>query len=331
MKFSEKRTLLKGIGGYLPENCFSNVRLASEKNLDTSDEWISERTGIKTRYFASDNEFSSDLATKAALSALKNSNLSPDDIDMVIVATTTPDLTFPSVATIVQKKLGMRQGFAFDVSAVCSGFIYAMTVADSFIQSGKVQRVLVIGAETMSRILDWSDRSTCVLFGDGAGAVVLEASSKENAETEQSAGIVSSCLKSDGALGNILYVDGGVGVTQTSGVLKMQGRDVFRHAVSNLFDISLEVLHQAKKSVSDIDWIIPHQANKRIMSAVAEKLNFSEENIISTVEYHGNTSAASVPLALFFALEKGYLKKGQWLLLSAIGGGMTWGAILLQY
>lgn len=324
---SSIRSVVIGSGAYLPQNCVSNEELA--KTVDTSDEWIRKRTGITQRYIAAPGEMTSDLATNAARAALENANLSIDDIDMIILATTTPDDTFPATATKVQKNLGMTHGFAFDLQAVCSGFVYAMATADSYLKNALAKRALVIGAETFTRILDWNDRGTCVLFGDGAGALILEAQPGNDAP--DSSGILASCLRSDGRHREKLYVDGGVSSTQRAGVVKMQGNEVFRHAVGMISDVVLGALEIADMTTRDLDWFVPHQANIRILDAVGRKLDIPSEKVIVTVDKHANTSAASVPLALCTALADGRINKGDLVMLEAVGGGFTWGANLIRW
>lgn len=301
-----------------------------EKIVDTSDEWITKRTGIKERRIAADHETTSFMAIKAAEKAMEAGNFKPEDIDTIIVATTTPDNTFPAVAATVQSKLGIPVCPAFDVQAVCSGFVYALSVADSFILSGKSSRILVIGAEKMSSILDWEDRVTCVLFGDGAGAVVVEADDTAQG-TADDRGILSTHLCANGDLKDILYVNGGPSTTADSGFIVMEGREVFRHAVEYMADIVQVTLDHNKISASDIDWLIPHQANTRIIAATAKKLDLPMEQVVLTVDKHGNTSAASIPLALDEAVRSGKVERGQLLLLEALGGGLTWGAVLLRF
>lgn len=324
---SSIRSVVVGYGGYLPENCVSNEELA--KTVDTSDEWIRKRTGITQRYIAADDQLTSDLATNAAKAALENANLSIDDIDMIILATTTPDDTFPATSTKVQKNLGMTHGFAFDLQAVCSGFVYAMATADSYLKNNLAKRALIIGAETFTRILDWNDRSTCVLFGDGAGALILEA--QPASDDPNASQILASCLRSDGRHREKLYVDGGVSSTQTSGFVHMQGSDVFRHAVGMISDVVRGALETAKLETKDLDWFVPHQANVRILDAVGRKLDIPREKVVVTVDQHANTSAASVPLALCTALSDGRINKGDLVMLEAVGGGFTWGANLIRW
>jgi 3-oxoacyl-[acyl-carrier-protein] synthase-3 len=322
---SEYASVVRGVGGHLPEKVLTNDDLA--RMVDTTDQWITDRTGIKKRHIAADGETSSDLAAIASRKALKAAGVGPEDIDLIIVATATPDYTFPATATVVQQKLGITRGAAFDVQAVCSGFVYATAAADNFLARGQFERALVIGAETFSRILDWSDRSTCVLFGDGAGAMVLERLEKSKAGER---GVKSVHLRSDGRYKDLLYVDGGPSSTQTVGHLKMVGNQVFKHAVSKISESVKAAADQAKIAVSEIDWFVPHQANQRILSAVAERLGLDERKVISTVAEHGNTSAASVPLALAAAIEDGRIKRNDLILVEAIGGGLTWGSALIR-
>ncbi len=321
------RAVVQGVGHYLPEKIVPNSEF--EKTLDTSDEWIRARSGIEQRHFAADDEATSDLATHAARAALENAGLTADDIDAVVVATSTPDLTFPSVATMVQDKLGMTRGFGFDVQAVCAGFVFALTNANALILSGQVERVLVIGAETFSRIMDWEDRATCVLFGDGAGAVILGA---ENGTGETSdRGILSADLNSDGRYREMLYVDGGVSTSGTSGKLRMQGNLLFRQAVEKLTTTATNALEKVGLSDGDVSWVVPHQANIRIIQGTAKKLGIPMENVIVTVQKHGNTSAASIPLALSVGVEEGKIKPGDLLVTEAIGGGLAWGSVVLRW
>lgn len=315
---------LLGTGSALPKRVVSNAELADQ--IDTSDEWIVERTGIRQRYIAGDDETTASLAIEAAKAALDDAGLTPADIDLIVLATATPDNTFPATATKVQHALGCNGGVAFDVAAVCSGFLYAITTADSLLRTGTGTRALVIGAETFSRILDWSDRTTCVLFGDGAGAVVLEAPGLSDGD----GGVLASSLHADGAQHDLLYVDGGPSTTQTVGHLRMKGREVFRHAVVNLAQVLGEVLDVAGVSVDDVNWVVPHQANARILDATAKKLGIPPEKIVITVDQHANTSAASVPLALDLARRDGRIKSGDLVMLEAMGGGFTWGACLLR-
>lgn len=321
------RAVPQGIGAYLPKEIISNDALAAR--LDTSDEWIVERTGIRQRHVAAEGEKTSDLAFAAASAALDASGVSIADIDMIVLATATPDQTFPSTATRVQHMLGMKHGFAFDVQAVCSGFLYALSVATQFIESGKVRGVLVIGAETFSRILDWEDRGTAVLFGDGAGALVLRAETLTGTSVDR--GVLSTALRSDGQHNQLLYVDGGPSSTQSTGHLRMKGREVFRHAVNNLAEIGETALEEAGLTSADVQWIVPHQANERIISATARKMGVSLERVIVTVDRHANTSAASVPLAMDVGVRDGRIKPGDLLLLEAMGGGFTWGAAAMRW
>nr|WP_208404970.1 beta-ketoacyl-ACP synthase III [Sphingobium vermicomposti] len=313
-----------GTGSALPVRAVSNAELA--QTVETSDEWIVERTGIRNRHIAGEGETTASLATGAARAALDMAGLSPQDIDLIILATATPDQTFPASATLVQAALGIDDCVAFDVAAVCSGFLYAVTVADSMIRSGAAQRALVIGSETFSRILDWEDRTTCVLFGDGAGAIVLGAEES----TDGKRGILSSKLHADGRHNQLLYVDGGPSTTQTVGKLRMKGQEVFRHAVVNLASVLTEVMELAGLAPTEIDWLIPHQANARILDATARKLKLSPDKVVMTVDRHANTSAASVPLALDLATRDGRIQPGDLLVLEAMGGGFTWGACVLR-
>ena len=319
-----RRSVLLGTGSALPVRSVSNAELA--RTVDTSDEWIVERTGIRTRYIAGEGETTASLATDAAKAALEAARLSAQDIDLIVLATATPDQTFPATATIVQAALGIDDCVAFDVAAVCSGFLYAITVADSMIRSGAARNAIVIGSETFSRMLDWDDRTTCVLFGDGAGAVVLGA--EESADGKR--GILASKLHADGRHNQLLYVDGGPSTTQTVGKLRMKGQEVFRHAVTNLASVLTEVMEAAGLATSEIDWLVPHQANARILDATARKLKLSPERVVMTVDRHANTSAASVPLALDLAMRDGRIQPGQLLVLEAMGGGFTWGACVLR-
>mgnify|MGYP001318351323 FL=1 len=319
-----RRSVVEGCGSYLPERIVTNKELAEK--VDTSDEWILQRTGIRERRIASDDEKTSDLGTRAALKALESAGCKSSQIDLIVLATATPDDTFPATATKVQSALEISKGAAFDIHAVCTGFIYALNVADNFIRLEQADRVLVIGAETFSRILDWEDRSTCVLFGDGAGAVVLSA---EKPTTER--GILSNHLHSDGRYRDLLFVDGGPSSTQTVGHLKMVGRDVFRHAVTNLASVLNEVLKFNKLEIDDIDWLVPHQANKRILEGTAKKLKIAPEKVVVTVDRHANTSAASIPLALDVAVSDGRIKRGDMVVMEAMGGGFTWGASLIRW
>ena len=321
------RSVIKGCGAYLPARRVSNDELS--QTVDTNDEWIVERTGIRYRHIAAKGEKTSDLAVAASEKALESAGIAANDLDLIIVATATPDETFPATATTVQARLGMTTGAAFDVQAVCSGFIYALSVADNFIKAGQARRVLVIGAETFSRILDWTDRTTCVLFGDGAGAVVLEAGSGEG--TTKDRGILATRLHSDGRQHDLLYVDGGPSSTRSTGFVRMKGKEVFRHAVVNLAEVVTESLDALGLSASDVDWIVPHQANRRILDGTARKLGIPPEKVIITVDEHANTSAASVPLALCHAVSDKRIKRGDLLLLEAMGGGFTWGACVVRW
>ena len=323
----KRRSVIIGTGSYLPQTVLTNDDLAAR--LDTSDEWIIERTGIRRRHIAAPGEFTSDLGTEAARRALAAAGLTPADIDLIVVATATPDQTFPAVATVIQHKLGMVHGVAFDVAAVCSGFLYALTVADSLLAGGAHNRALVIGAETFSRLLDWEDRTTAVLFGDGAGAVVLEAQMQPG--TAQDRGVLASRLHSDGRYNDLLYVDGGPGSTCTTGHLRMKGKEVFRHAVTNLSSVMGEVLEAASLEAKDVAWVVPHQANLRILEATAKKLGLDPAQVVVTVDRHANTSAASVPLALDVAVRDGRVQPGDLLLLEAMGGGFTWGAAAVRW
>ena len=321
------RSVVQGCGAYLPEKIVTNADLA--KQMDTSDEWIQQRTGIRQRHIAADGEFTSHLATRAAQRALDRAGMKAADLDLIVLATATPDETFPATATRVQAALGMTRGSAFDVQAVCAGFIYALSVADSMIKSGIASSALVIGAETFSRILDWNDRGTCVLFGDGAGAVVLRGEAEEG--TSQDRGVLAHALHSDGRQHDILYVDGGPSSTRTTGLLRMEGKEVFKHAVVNMAAVVGEVLEKAGLTAKDIDWLVPHQANKRIIDGTGRKLGLPPERVVVTVDKHANTSAASIPLALETAVSDGRIKRGDLLLLEGIGGGLAWGASLVRW
>jgi len=321
------RSCIIGTGAYLPKNVVSNDELA--KTVDTNDSWIVERTGIRQRHIAAEGEFTSDLAVAASKQALERANIKADELDLILVATTTPDHTFPATATAVQHKLGADQATAFDLQAVCAGFVYALTVADNFIKAGQAKRALVIGAETFSRLLDWTDRSTCVLFGDGAGAVILQA--EQSKGTVGDRGLLATHLGSDGRHYESLYVDGGPSSTGTTGHVRMNGREVFRHAVTALVGASEKVLADAGFDTGDIDWLIPHQANARILQAVAQRLNLPAERVIVTVGHHANTSAASIPLALAEADAAGHLERDQLLVMNAMGGGFSWGASLVRW
>ena len=322
-----RRSVIMGCGHYLPARVLSNKELAAQ--VDTSDEWIVERTGIRNRHIAAEGETTSQMAIKAAQSALKNANLQAGDIDLIIVATATPDYTFPSTATQVQAGLGITHGAAFDVQAVCSGFVYALSTADKFLISGSHKRALIIGAETFSRILDWNDRTTCVLFGDGAGALILEA--QDGVGQLQDRGVLSTHLRADGRHVDKLYVDGGPSATATTGHLRMEGREVFRYAVTYLAEIIEEAFAATGLTADDVDWFVPHQANRRIIEATARKLSIDPAKVVMTVENHGNTSAASIPLALSTAVADGRIKKGQVVLMEAMGGGFTWGSALVRW
>ena len=320
------RSVVTGVGGYLPEDVVSNEDLS--RVVDTSDDWIRERTGIRQRHRARDDQAVSDLAVEAARQALDRAGRTPADIDLIIVATTTADLTFPATAAIVQRKLGCPIGIAFDVQAVCSGFVYAMSVADGFVARGHAKCALVIGAETMTRLMDWTDRGTCVLFGDGAGAVVMEP--MEGQGTTADRGLLGFALRCDGTKQDLLYVDGGPSTTGTVGKLRMQGNQVFKHAVINISEAVIAAATAAGVEVSDVDWFIPHQANERILKGVANRLGIDEQKVIQTVGDHANTSAASIPLALAQGVADGRIKKGDLLLLEAMGGGLTWGACVVR-
>ena len=321
-----RRAVVVGTGHYLPARVVENAEF--EASLETSDEWIRSRSGIERRHFAAEDETTSDMATAAALEALKDAGLEVDDIDAIILATSTADLTFPSAATMVQSKLGMTKGFAFDVQAVCAGFVYALSNANALIASGQAERVLVIGAETFSRIMDWTDRGTCVLFGDGAGALLLEG--QEQPGTNRDRGILSTDLNSDGRYKDLLYVDGGVS-TQSTGHLRMQGNQVFRHAVEKLASTANTALDKAGLAAADVDWIVPHQANIRIIQGTAKKMGLSMDNVVVTVQDHGNTSAASIPLAMSVGKARGQIKQGDLCVAEAIGGGLAWGAVVLRW
>lgn len=320
-----RRSVLRGTGTALPKRAMSNDELA--KLVDTSDEWIVARTGIRNRYVAAPDETTSSLATDAARKALEAAGIDAKDIDLIVLATATPDQTFPATATIVQHNLGCNGGVAFDVAAVCSGFLYALGVADSMLRTGMAQRAIVIGSETFSRILDWEDRATCVLFGDGAGAIVLEA---QDTDEKTGAGILANKLHADGAHNQLLYVDGGPSTTGTVGKLRMTGSEVFKHAVTNLTNVLKEVLEETGIAAEEIDWVVPHQANIRILQSTAKKLGLPAEKVVITIDQHANTSAASVPLALDTAVRDGRIKPGQLVMLEAMGGGFTWGASLLR-
>ena len=316
-----RRSVVAGVGSALPARKVTNDELAAQ--VDTSDEWIVERTGIRSRYIAADGETTGTLAAEAARQALASAGIDPADIDLIVLATATPDQTFPSTATKVQAALGINDCIAFDVHAVCTGFLYALSVADSMLRSGNADKALVIGAETFSRILDWEDRATCVLFGDGAGALVLSAE-------ESDSGILTTKLHADGRHNDLLFVDGGPSTTGTVGKLRMKGREVFRHAVVNLAEVLNEVLADAGLTTADVDWVVPHQANQRILDATAKKLGLPAEKVVVTVDRHANTSAASVPLAFDTAIRDGRIKRGDLVVLEAMGGGFTWGAAALR-
>jgi 3-oxoacyl-[acyl-carrier-protein] synthase III len=320
------RTAVKGVGHYLPDRVVPNSEF--EAIVDTSDEWIRSRSGIERRHFAAEGQTTSDLATRAAQAALADAGLVPDDIDAVILATSTPDLTFPAAATMVQARLGMTRGFAFDVQAVCAGFVFALTNANALILSGQARRVLVIGAETFSRLMNWNDRATCVLFGDGAGALVLEAT--ESAGTSADRGILSTDLNSDGRYKDLLYVNGGTS-TGTTGHLVMEGKEVFRHAIEKLAQTAHTALDKAGLTADDVDWIVPHQANIRIIEGTAKRMQVPMDRVVVTVQDHGNTSAASIPLALSVGRDRGQIKPGDLLVTEAIGGGLAWGSVVLRW
>lgn len=320
------RAVVKGVGHYLPERVVPNSEF--EATLETTDAWIRERSGIEQRHFAAEGENTSDLAAKAAMNALADAGLEPEDIDAIIVATSTADFTFPSAATMIQDKIGMKNGFAFDVQAVCAGFIFALSNANAQIISGQAKRVMVIGAETFSRLMDWTDRSTCVLFGDGAGALILEA--QEGTGTNEDRGILSVDLNSDGQFRDLLYVDGGVSKGNT-GYLRMEGNKVFKHAITKLADTANTAMDKVGFDASTIDWIVPHQANIRIIQGTAQKMGVPLERVVVTVQNHGNTSAASIPLALSVAKQNGQIKEGHSIITEAIGGGLAWGAVLLRW
>ena len=320
---SQRKATITGLGSYLPDEIVSNDDLS--QILDTSDEWIRSRSGIAQRHRAAEGEATSDLAVAAAKQTLADAGCSPNDVDMIIVATTTPDKTFPATAALVQQKLGISQGAAFDVQAVCSGFVYGMSVGSAMIEAGQASCVLLIGADCMTRILDWEDRATAVLFGDGAGAVIMQATDADAPH------IIDSYLRSDGMLTDLLHVDGGVSSTGTVGHLRMQGREVYRHAVGNIAEAIETLLHRNALSIDDIDWFVPHQANARIIHGVADRIGLPREKTIVTIDRHANTSAASIPLALDSHAKTGQLKRGDLVMLEAMGGGLTWGANLLQW
>ncbi len=321
------RSVVLGCGSYLPEQILTNAELATK--IDTSDEWIVQRTGIRQRHIAAPGECTSDLGTKAALAAIRDAGIDPQSIDLIVLGTSTPDNTFPATAVAIQNALGIHHGAAFDLQAVCSGFIFALATADNFLRSGAFKRALVIGAETFSRILDWNDRGTCVLFGDGAGAVVLEAQRQPG--TNADSGVLTTHLRSDGRHKSKLYVDGGPSSTQTVGHVRMEGREVFKHAVGMITDVIVDAFNATATSADDIDWFVPHQANKRIIDASAHKLHIPPEKVVLTVDRHGNTSAASIPLALSVARSEGRIRKGDLVLLEAMGGGFTWASALIRW
>lgn len=320
------RAVVKGVGHYLPTRVVENAEF--EATLDTNDEWIRARSGIERRHFAGEGETTSSMATAAGNAALQMAGLTADDVDAVIVATSTADLTFPSAATMVQAQLGMKSGFAFDIQAVCAGFVFALSNANALILSGQAKRVLVIGAETFSRIMDWTDRSTCVLFGDGAGAVLLEAQTGDGTPADR--GILSTDLNSDGRHREILFVDGGI-ATQSTGYLRMQGKEVFRHAVEKLAATANTAMEKAGITAQEVDWVVPHQANIRIIQGTAKKLGLPMDQVVVTVQDHGNTSAASIPLALSVGKARGQIKPGDMIVTEAIGGGLAWGAVVLRW
>lgn len=322
------RAIVTGVGHYLPERVVPNSEFEEMTDLDTTDEWIRSRSGIERRHFAADDETTSDLATHAARAALADAGVEADEVDAIVLATSTADLTFPSAATMVQANLGMTKGFAFDVQAVCAGFVFALSNANALILSGQAKKVLVIGAETFSRIMDWTDRGTCVLFGDGAGALLLEAS--EGDGTNQDRGILATDLNSDGRHRDLLYVDGGVS-TRTTGYLRMQGNQVFRHAVEKLAKTAETALERAGLTDQDVDWIVSHQANIRIINGTAKKMNLPMEKVVVTVQDHGNTSAASIPLAMSVGKARGQIKPGDLIVTEAIGGGLAWGAVVVRW
>jgi 3-oxoacyl-[acyl-carrier-protein] synthase-3 len=324
---STVRSVIKGVGAYLPTRVVTNEEIA--KIVDTSDDWIAARTGIRERHIVADGELTSTMGTIAAKAALANAGLEPADIDLIVLATSTPDQTFPATAVTIQAELGINHGAAFDVQAVCSGFVFALSTADNYLKGGQFKRALVIGAEAFSRILDWEDRSTCVLFGDGAGAVVVEAQTLNGARSDR--GILATCLRSDGRYRDKLYVDGGPSSTGTVGYVRMDGPEVFRHAVTKISEVIGDTLDIAGYQVSDIDWFVPHQANKRILDGAARKLGLDPARVVITVDKHANTSAASIPLALNTACADGRIKEGDLVLLEAMGGGFTWGALLIRW
>jgi len=324
---SVMRSVVLGHGAYLPERVMTNAELAGK--VDTSDEWIVQRTGIRQRHIAADGEFTSHLGLKAAQAAIADAKIDAQSIDLIVLATSTPDHTFPATAVQIQNGLGIHHGAAFDLQAVCSGFIFALATADNFLKAGTYKRALVIGAETFSRILDWNDRGTCVLFGDGAGAVVLEA--QQQSGTSADRGILTTHLRSDGTHKDKLFVDGGPSSTRTVGHLRMEGREVFKHAVGMITDVIVDAFAATGTTADDIDWLVPHQANKRIIDASAKKLNIAPQKVVLTVDLHGNTSAASIPLALATAADDGRIKRGDLVMLEAMGGGFTWGSALIRW
>ncbi|WEX87503.1 ketoacyl-ACP synthase III [Sinorhizobium garamanticum] len=321
------RSVVRGFGAALPKRVMTNKEM--ESKVDTSDEWIVQRTGIRQRYIAGEGETTASLGENAARAALARADLTADDLDLIIVATSTPDNTFPATAVNIQNRLGMRHGAAFDLQAVCSGFVYAVATADAYIRGGLAKRALVIGAETFSRILDWSDRTTCVLFGDGAGAIILEA--QEGSGTNADRGVLTAQLRSDGIHGDKLYVDGGPSTTGTVGHLRMEGREVFKHAVGMITDVIEAAFEATGTTADDVDWLVPHQANRRIIDGSAKKLGIPLDKVVVTVDAHGNTSAASIPLALDTAAADGRIKKGDLVMLEAMGGGFTWGSVLIRW
>ena len=321
---TDKKSIIRSVGGYLPAHVMTNDELS--KIVDTSDEWIQQRTGIKQRHVAAEGENTSDLAAAAARKAMENAGITIGDIDLVIVATTTPDMTFPATAAVVQQKLGMHHGAAFDIQAVCSGFVYAVATADSYLKNGLAKRALVIGAETATRILDWNDRTTCVLFGDGAGAAVMEMG-----KPGEERGVLATALRSDGHYWNKLYTDGGPSSTKSIGHVRMEGKEVFKHAVGMITDVVYKVLDDTGHTIDDLDWFVPHQANKRIIDGAGVKLGLPPEKVVVTVDRHANTSAASVPLALHTAVADGRIKRGDLVMIEAMGGGFTWGASLIRW
>jgi len=321
---TDRRTIIRSVGSYLPARIMTNDDLS--KIVDTTDEWIQQRTGIKQRHIAAEGENTSDLAAAAARKAMENAGIGIEDVDLIIVATTTPDMTFPATAAVVQQKLGMHHGAAFDIQAVCSGFVYAVATADSYLKNGLGKRALVIGAETATRLLDWNDRATCVLFGDGAGAAVMEL-----AKPGEDRGVLATALRSDGQHWNKLYVDGGVSSTRTVGHVRMEGKEVFKHAVGMITDVVYKVLEDTGHTIDDLDWFVPHQANKRIIDGAGVKLGLPPEKVVVTVDRHANTSAASVPLALHVAVADGRIKRGDLVMIEAMGGGFTWGASLIRW